>query len=310
MPTTEPSPPARGNLQVPEPAGAANRRRQRRPAPPNALDIVRVAFAAITSGDDPLAVDGRMFARWPARSVPLDEVRSRLLDRACPQSMRDAVWAHLVERTRTGDPQWTAGAAGIALPGLTASAARLTARFTGDPDDVHNEVLAGFLAALKSVDIGRPQIMVRLQWAAYRAGHGALLEALRTPPPVGLTRGLVAVVPAAGNPDVVLARAVAAGAITNREAALIGATRLDDITVEAWAQTHDASTIWAVYKTRRRAELRLRDHLRAELNPDATNAPSAGRNGSGEVSKHPDPGRVQHDQFAHDSSAMEDPRCA
>lgn len=259
MPPAAPPPPSRPDAAFPASTPTSGRTRSRRGSP-NALDAIRTAFSDLTAGENPLAVDGRLFAGWPPRPIPLDEVRDRLLDRSCPQAIRDAVWAHLVVRARTDAPAWAVGAAGVALPGLTGCAARLTARFAGDPADVHAEVVAGFLAALHRVDIGRPRIMARLRWAAYRAGHAALLEALRAPRPAGLTHGQP-VLPATGSPDEVLARAVAAGAITDDDAELIGATRLEDTAVDTWAEQHHASSRWAVYKARRRAEARLRDYV-------------------------------------------------
>lgn len=191
-------------------------------ADPMPLDAVRIAFDWLVSGPAPVAVDGAEFAGLPARAVALDEVRARLLDRSCPQQVRDAVWAHLVARTRAdGVPPesvttdsaatapaavstgpgaragagaggtaartgtWTVGCAGMALPALTRMAAVLTHRLAGDPRDVHAAVLTGFLAALPVVDLTRPRIMLRLRWAAYRGGLAAVHHQLQAPIPLG-----------------------------------------------------------------------------------------------------------------------------
>lgn len=238
-------------------------------AVPNSLDIARDTFTWLVTGPHPVSLNGRLFPGLPDRYIPLDEVRDRLLARRCPQATRDAVWAHLVLRSRTEGATWTVAAVGVALPALTSVAATLSDRFAGDPADVHAEVLRGFLTALSTIDLRPPRIMLRLRWAAYRSGYDALAEALSGPTPVA--PGFRSTPPHTpwGHPDLVLARAVADGVLTQTEAALIGATRLEEVPVAEWAAAHQTGE-WAVYKTRKRAELRLAAYLRdgaAETDP-------------------------------------------
>lgn len=238
----------------------------------NSLDIARDAFNWLVTGPHPVSLNGRLFTGFPDRDIPLDEVRDRLLARRCSQATRDAVWAHLVLRSRAEGATWTVAAVGVALPALTSVAATLSARFAGDPADVHAEVLRGFLAALSTIDLRPPRIILRLRWAAYRSGYDALAEALSSPTPVA--PGFRSAPPHApwGHPDLVLARAVADGVLTQTEAALIGATRLENVSVADWAAHHEVGE-WAVYKTRKRAELRLVDYLReavADADPTDT----------------------------------------
>ena len=138
-----------------------------------------------------------------------------------------AVWAHLVLRSRTDGATWTLGCVGVALPALTTIAATLTARLAGDPSDIHAAVLTGFVTELARVDLRKPRVMLRLRWAAYRAGHAALREALDAPVPAGNRCRSTEPAPAWGHPDFVLARAVAEKVITADEAELIGSTRLE-----------------------------------------------------------------------------------
>ena len=235
----------------------------------NSLDIARDAFTWLVTGPNPVSLNGRLFPGLPSRQVPLDEVRDRLLARRCPQATRDAVWAHLVLRSRIEGATWTVVAVGVALPALTSVAATLADRFPGDPADVHAEVVRGFLAALSTVDLRRPRIMLRLRWAAYRSGCDALAEALSGPTPVA--PGFRSTPPHRpwGHPDLVLARAVADGVLTPTEAALIGATRLEEVPVADWAAQHQTGE-WAVYKARKRAELRLAAYLRDGLRDNAS----------------------------------------
>lgn len=237
-----------------------NPRRRRDDASTNSLDIARDAFTWLTTGPEPVSLNGRLFAGLPDRRIPLDEVRDRLLRLHCPQATRDAVWAHLVLRTRTEGATWTVAAVGMALPALTSVAAKLSRRFAGDPADVHAEVLQGFLAALSTVDLRRPRIMLRLRWAGYRSGYRALSEALSGPTPVA--SGFLSSPPSTpwGHPDLVLARAVADGVLTRTEADLIGSTRLEDVPIADWAADHRIGE-WAAYKARKRAEFRLAAYL-------------------------------------------------
>lgn len=243
--TTEPTSDRAGQQRRPSQARVAN-----------SLDIARTSFDQLVIEPATLLLDGRAFDGLPDESLPLSRVRDLLLARSCPQATRDAVWAELVERSRAAGGAWTVGAVGMALPALTSVAARLTRRFAGDPADIHAEVLTGFLAALAEIDVDRPRIMLRLRWAAYRAGHAALTHALDDAPPSAALPTSLPPVPPWGHPDLVLARAVAEQAITRLEANLIGATRLEDVAVADWAAAHGCST-WAVYKLRRRAEQHL-----------------------------------------------------
>ncbi|WP_424187655.1 hypothetical protein ACOBQX_07625 [Actinokineospora sp. G85] len=224
------------------------------------LDAARSAFEWLVAGPHPVSVDGRLFPGLPARRVPLGELRDRLLRRRCPQTLRDAVWAHLVLLARTEGGAWTVGAVGVALPALTSIAATLSARFAGDPSDIHACVLAGFVAELGEIDLRRPRVMVRLRWAAYRAGHACVREALDAPVPSGHGFRSTMPPPPWGHPDFVLARAVAEGAITSAEADLIGSTRLEGVPLAAAATERDLS-YQAVKKARQRAEFRLVAYL-------------------------------------------------
>lgn len=220
------------------------------------LDAARSAFGWLVTGPEPLSVGGREFAGLPDRAVPLDEVRQRLLRRHCPQPVRDAVWAHLVGRSRADAGAWTVGCVGVALPALTGIAAKLTARFVGDPRDIHAAVLAGFLAELPVIDLARPRIMLRLRWAAYRAGHTCLRESLDAPTPSARAFHSAAPPAPSGHPDLVMARAVTAGVITPVEAELIGSTRLEEVSL-AEAAARRGTGYEAAKKARQRAEHRL-----------------------------------------------------
>jgi hypothetical protein len=226
----------------------------------NSLDIAAEAFTALVTGPAPLSVNGRAFPGLPARVVPLDEVRDRLEVPGFPEATRDAVWSDLVRRAHTGAPAWLVGCAGLALPHLTRIAAKLAARFHGDPTDIHDGVLSGFLTAVAEADPDQPRLPTRLWWAARRAGEAALREARSTPIPTDAPFLSRPPVRPWGHEDLILARAVADGVLTQTEADLIGATRLEDGSLTDWADRHGVGH-WAAYKIRKRAENRLLSYL-------------------------------------------------
>lgn len=213
--------------------GTARRRgdgRDRWPASP--LVVVARAFAVMVAQPTPYRLDGTGFDQMPDEPVAMDRVRDLLLSRRMSPAARDAVWRELVTRARRPAPDgqaWMVIAAGVALPGLRAAAAGLTRGWRGETADIDAEVLAGFVARLKTVDLTGARVVGRLIDAGVRDGRRARalagdLEAVRV-------EGAWSCPPAHpwDHPDWVLARAVAAGVLDRTEARLIGATRLEDL---------------------------------------------------------------------------------
>ncbi|MFJ7218946.1 sigma-70 family RNA polymerase sigma factor [Amycolatopsis sp. NPDC098790] len=225
------------------------------------FDTARTAFAWLVTGPHPVALDGHQVRGLPPRRVPLDEVGRLTVAKGCPQQTRDAVWTALVTRSRAEGGTWTVACVGLALPVLLPVAAKLTNRFRGEVHDVHAAVLTGFLEALLDVDLTRPAILVRLRWAAYRAGHRALREALGAAAPVA-DLGARAPGPehAGGHPDFVLLAAVDAGVLAAAEAALIGDTRFGEMSLAEAAQAR-GQTYKATQQARHRAERKLAEYL-------------------------------------------------
>lgn len=227
------------------------------------LDIARKSFQLLVTGPQPLSVDGGQFDGLPRRLIPLDELRDFLLSCHCSYSTRDAVWTYLVRRSRSEHNAWTVACAGLALPSLAATARWLTARSRADRVDIHSAVLTGFLQALTTIDTEKPAIIVRLGWAARRAGQAALEESLDAPRTTA-SGGVVPSESPAGHPDLVLAQAVGDRTLTPTEADLICTTRLDGAIVAEWAVAHGHRPA-AAYKARARAETRLVAWLRVQI---------------------------------------------
>ena len=133
------------------------------------LDAAQHAFELLTCPPAPLAFDCRGIDGLPQRILPLDELKTVLIDEATPRPVRDAVWRELVTRARRDGPAWVVAAVGLAMPGLVCSAGRLARGWRGDTADRDAELLAGFLARLQTVDLDEERICGRLLDAGERA---------------------------------------------------------------------------------------------------------------------------------------------
>jgi hypothetical protein len=219
------------------------------------LDAIEYRFRLAHAGPQPLAVHGRPIGHGlPRRPIPLPELSAILMHPSCDFPARDEVWRLLVVQARSGSDAWLVGAVGVALPGLRNAAARLARTVTGD---VQAALVTEFVAALKTVSLDEPRVVSRLLDTASSAARAALRAA--EPASSGeanFAPGSALPPPPYGHPDLVLARAVAAGVITAEEADLIGTTYLEDVSVADYADRLGVSR-WTVYKRRKAAEARL-----------------------------------------------------
>ncbi|WP_130508001.1 hypothetical protein [Krasilnikovia cinnamomea] len=213
------------------------------------FDVTANSFRLFTTGPEALAVDGAALGEGlPARRIALSELAAILMHPSCGYATSDQVWRLLIGRARTDGPAWVVGAVGVALPGLRQAAYRLRHH----DGDVQAELLTAFVAALRTVRPGEAKVAQRLLTATFTAAR----TALRTAEPSRANPPISAPAAGAGNPDFVLARAVGAGVLTAGEAELIGATRLEGVSVADYA-ARSGRGYWAVAKERSRAEDRL-----------------------------------------------------
>jgi hypothetical protein len=224
--------------------------------PRTALSVAEDAFRLLVCEPAPLAFDGRPFDGLPYRHIPLDELRSLLRKREMSPETSDAIWHQLARQARDWGPAWTVGAVGVALPGLTHLAARLSKGHAKQADDIDSELLAAFLHTLRTDDLQTPRIWLRLCWAAWRAGLKARRndDLLELPPDVPV--GSRTPHRPYGHPDLVLGRAVSAGIITDSQAELISSTRLGGVLIEQIA-AECGQTGSVVRMRRKRAERKL-----------------------------------------------------
>lgn len=219
------------------------------------LDVAEATFRLLACEPGGLALPCTGLApQLPQRQIGLVELRDLLCSRSVGNAARDEVWRQLVTLARQGDPSWVVSAVGMALPALRGIAGSLRrGSVAGDPYDLDTEVLTGFLEALRTLEVDRPNIRPRLCDAARRAGERARriaeADACRRIP------SNASCPPKApwGHPDLVLADAVTKGVISEVDAELIGRTRLEDLTL-AEAAGQLGLTAEAAKKRRQRAE--------------------------------------------------------
>ncbi|GAA2617234.1 hypothetical protein [Paractinoplanes durhamensis] len=143
--------------------------------PDSPLDAVKAAFAALTSGPQPLMLD--LDALREGTDLPEGRITVLALDRWLLRhprsySARDAVWRELIRRARLDGPAWVIAATALALPALRRYAGQLARGWAHDSYDLDAEILTGFLSALRDrVDLVRPAPYAALCKAAWRAGH-------------------------------------------------------------------------------------------------------------------------------------------
>ncbi len=154
------------------------------PWPTSHLHAADTAFAALTCEPDPLTLDCDTLATatnadcdLPSGTVPLTALRDWLLANPDNYEARDIVWRELVTLARTGQPQWVIAAVGMAMPALIRIAGDLATGHRGDAADIDNEILTGYLEALrKTLDPDKPAVYASLVYAGFRAGQKARIE--------------------------------------------------------------------------------------------------------------------------------------
>ena len=226
------------------------------------FDVLESSFQLLCCDPEPLSLPGDLLGvGFPARAIPLTELRSMLLHPSTGQRARDAALAALVERAQHHGGRWTVGLAGVLLPGLRRTVASVTRRCPAVTDDVQADALAGLIEALTDFDATTGRIAGRLVWqAAGRARRRADRELAGDARRGELTEAGAPRQPW-GHPDFVLADAVAAGVITAGDAELIGDTRIGGEPLPVWAAARGLAD-GTVRMRRHRAERRLVAWLR------------------------------------------------
>jgi hypothetical protein len=260
-------------------------------ATPTALAAIDQAFAQLTTErPTPLFFDAATVSGLPGRPLPLQELRDLLQGRLYVE-VTDAVWRQLAQQARQWGGEWVTAAAGMAAPSLTKMAARIGRQYPRQTEDIDSELLAGFLDALIHAPLELPQLWLRLCWAAWRGGLCAVTHEETVELTWDVPSGSRLPHRPYGHPELILGRAYATGIITLEAAELIAATRVGGELIDILA-AQKGITAPALRKRRHRAELKLRDALRAGLplrasveKKDETSRENQPGNGPGETSQ-------------------------
>ncbi|WP_169812669.1 hypothetical protein [Nocardia acidivorans] len=219
----------------------------------------RVADEVVPLGDEAAAV----LPEWP---VTWGRLARLLLDTSVSFEVMnvDAVWKALIGWARREGDEAVLVCAGLAVPMLAATAARLAYRIDGDRADAEAAVLAGFVEEILRLNLGRSHVWCALRWAAYRGGRRwEEAEAITTVPIP--RQGASMLAPRTdGHPEGLLALAVAEGVIGASDAALIADTRLSGRSLISVAAAHANSYKWLNVR-RKRAEKQLETWLRQRI---------------------------------------------
>ena len=236
------------------------------PAAPEPFDAADAAFRLLCAGPQPLALHAsQVAAGLPDRPVPLDELRVLLLHPSTSAGARNAC-----------GPSWSAAPAPAARPGRSAWPASRCRACAARPAawppptaatraDLQAEVLTGFLAAVRALDLDDLEavpLASRLCWAAWRAGQQhAYAEAGHAARRQDLSGWRGGPDLPWGHPDFVLAAAVRHGILTRAQAGLIGRNRLEGIPLSQIAAETGISHN-ALCNRRKRAEKAIADAIR------------------------------------------------
>jgi len=224
----------------------------------DSFDTLEAAFAVLCAEPGPLALEAGAVAGLPERTIPLTELRALLLHPSTPHDLRDATLGELLRRAQAEGGRWTVGLAGVVLYGLRRAVAPLIAVCPDSAADVEAEAIAGLLEAFATTNSSRSRLASRLTWLARNRAKELVVrefaESAARP-----FHDLTSAAPSWSDhhPDLVLMKAVITGVLEPENAALVGETRLGEMTVPEAARRLGINVKLA-YERRRQSEKKLK----------------------------------------------------
>lgn len=268
------------------------------------LDTLEDAFSVLVAQPSPLALDGGALGPdLPNRALPLDELRTLLLEPSVSYETRDRAMAELLRRAKA-EPAWLVGLGGVLLPGLRRIAGMVAKGFHGYTADLDAELLGGLIEAVHVVEPSGGRLAARLLSGPWnRAKAARRVEVAYAGRKAPLRASAVPERPW-GHPDFVLARAVSAEVITDEESELIGATRVGG------AGLHALAAEWSIpYERLRRRRYRAECRLVRWLSNGSSGVPNGAPSGipscRSESGRRPPAGRCA---VAHETKEVRAPR--
>ncbi|MDT0267231.1 hypothetical protein RM844_13140 [Streptomyces sp. DSM 44915] len=197
--------------------------------------------------------------------LPVDALRVELAHAATTPERRARIWGAAVRRAQGDGEPWVTVVVGFAVPVLRRVVSRIP-RGVVERGEVEQEMLAAVVAAVRAVDPAGAGVDRELFRAADRAAHRAAYAARRRAETTAAGAAVDRPVPeaaagvVAGDEYGVLREAVRAGALTCRQARLIGRTRVGGESMTALAHEWRASRR-QLYRYREQAERGLVAYL-------------------------------------------------
>ncbi|WP_205326633.1 hypothetical protein [Glycomyces sp. YM15] len=208
------------------------------------LEAIAEYFAEAEGTPAEIGIDATGITGLPDRKLTFTEAKNFVIGRGVAQEVKDRLWAHLVGLARAEAAPWTLVCAGLALRGLR-NAVRRAEKFAPDSTDradIESAAIEGFTAAIGTEDLTAPRIVARLCNAAHTEARRYTKEVYRYQE--RLSSDVYESHPPrehVGHVDLVLARAVTDGAITEEESEMIQDTYLEGQLARDWAEEHDLS---------------------------------------------------------------------
>ncbi|HZD70782.1 MAG TPA: hypothetical protein VFA45_18370 [Actinomycetes bacterium] len=116
---------------------------------PSPFDALETSFQLLTTGPEPLAIDGRRLGHGlPARPISVRELAAVLVHPSVPAALQRRVLDELVQRATHDRGVWIVRLAGVLLPGLRRAAALTRPVNTRVACEVEADLLQRYQAAL------------------------------------------------------------------------------------------------------------------------------------------------------------------
>lgn len=168
------------------------------------------------------------------------------------QDFADQVWNAVIECVRTQGAEWVTVGVGLAVKPIRSVVNRLSRNlpFPSLREELEAELIAAWIALLHEVDTDRPNILGRMWAEAYKVGQRWRYRTERDFHQLVGTVSYISQRAEGGHPEVALAEAVAQEVLTQFDAELIAATRLEPYSLHEVAQMMQLS--YSTAKRRRR----------------------------------------------------------
>jgi len=223
--------------------------------------------------------------QWPPFDCTPELVRAELESRTDEKRSTDDLWAAIVGRARRPGEAgrlWRLLALGFAVKPLRRLDLRLSARGWHERDDIHADLIEGFLKRLASIDTSRPNILARMVDAArYQARKARKARQTHIPAEAALLLPDPTATPGSGPHnwtealEGVASEVAAAGPRLDPQGLELIARTLLDRQDLADAAADLGLSVQAAYKRRQRAEARIAAVYRIRVRRPASGRPTA-----------------------------------